>query len=90
MKGWKLPVDLEDFAPDEHQYKHAEQLRNGGFSVLHEPVDAGREKVKYKDVKLLLHNRTDNTTAHAFEFKRMGEGEYRLNLNPRCMPKSIG
>jgi hypothetical protein len=39
------------------------------FSVLHEPVDEGWEKVKYKGGKLVLDVRTDNTTAHAFEFK---------------------
>jgi hypothetical protein len=39
------------------------------FSILREPVDGGWEKVKYKSGKLVLDVRTDNTTAHAFEFK---------------------
>jgi hypothetical protein len=39
------------------------------FSILREPVDEGWEKVKYKGGKLVLDVKTDNTTAHAFEFR---------------------
>lgn len=39
------------------------------FSKLLEPVDGGFEKVRYIGGKLVIEVRTDNTTAHAFEFK---------------------